>query len=147
MQVLPNMIDGKIVDPGKVIIELSSHELMHGFASAGNIAAYRDYVKSDPYLEKGYSHLIDDLQEGDEEEFVVAAEQYLNEYLGFCTHEQAMARAKSEYGGCCHTAVMLFDILSKRGEFPEDYNKVLEEIFSSGVLPRENVKEYVESLK
>ncbi len=59
------------------LFAISAHELMHGFASNETLSLYKQYIKSNKYLENAHYRLIHDFGSGDEEEFVKAAEYYL----------------------------------------------------------------------
>lgn len=99
-----------------------AHELMHGFASDELMRLYRAFVESDESLKKCHCALVEDYKEGDEEEFVIAAECYLCHLSGNYSIEQLKNTIKRYCGGNCPTAVAIFEMLIKEREIPDDYN-------------------------
>ena len=124
------------------VFSTTAHELMHGFASAELTQLYLEYVAKDAFLTDCHDKLINYWREGDEEEFVCAAEFALVVRSGY-KKAGVMDFAKQKYGGCCPVAAILFDFLSKEPELPEDYNRWLIELFKNGKMPTENIREYV----
>ena len=108
---------------------LIAHELMHGFASDEVTHLYKEYVGSNDRLKKCHRALIEDYKEGDEEEFVVAAECYLCYLSGKYSIEQLKAAIKRYYGGNCPAAAAIFEMLIKEKSIPADYNDWLIQVF------------------
>ena len=127
------------------VFSTTAHELMHGFASPELTRLYLDYVSQDELLTRCHDKLFNYWQEGDEEEFVCAAEYALVHRAGY-KKEGVMDFAKKKYGGTCPVSVMIFDFLSKEPELPNDYNRWLIELFKSGRMPTENIMEYIRAL-
>ncbi len=115
---------------------LAAHELMHGFADEELTALYLQYTDSDPYLQRMHNHLIRDQGSGDEEEFVVAAQHYLCLLSGRYDRRELMREVKNFYGGCCPTAAVVFDLLSREKEVPSDYKTWLKAQITGGKLRR-----------
>ena len=126
---------------------LIAHEQMHGFACRETIELYRQYVAHDSYLTEMHKHLIDDMQSGDEEEMVMAAEYYLCLLSGNYAKEELLQYAKTRYNGYCPTSVILFYLLSEEAELPLDYNKWLINKFQTKQLPQSNIPEYLNQLR
>ncbi len=99
-----------------------AHELMHGFASDETIHLYRKLIESNEHLKKCHFALIEDYKEGDEEEFVIAAECFLCYLSGHYPIDQLKSTIKGYYGGNCPTAAAIFEMLIKEREIPNDYN-------------------------
>ncbi len=125
---------------------LIAHELMHGIANEELTQMYLDYTSSNDYLKEMHRRLTVYWNEGDEEEFVLAAEYYLCLLSGRYSREELIVRAKQRYGGCCPVSVMLFDLLSQEIEPPHHYKKWLKTQFSSHVLPKENIIDCLKSM-
>ncbi|MDD2268368.1 MAG: hypothetical protein PHY15_02320 [Eubacteriales bacterium] len=126
---------------------LIAHEQMHGFACSETIELYKQYVAQDSYLTEMHKHLIDDMQSGDEEEMVMAAEYYLCLLAGSYTKEKLLQYAKTRYNGYCPTSVILFHLLSEEAELPSDYNKWLINKFQTKQLPQNNIPEYLDQIR
>ncbi|MBQ7446214.1 MAG: hypothetical protein IJS71_09835 [Clostridia bacterium] len=101
---------------------LIAHELMHGFASDEAIRLYKEHVESDERLRECHRALIEYQREGDEEEFVIAAECYLCYLSGYYPIDKLRSTVKGYYGGYCPTAVAIFEQLIKEHAIPADYN-------------------------
>ncbi|MCL1787927.1 MAG: hypothetical protein FWG38_08045 [Defluviitaleaceae bacterium] len=119
-----------------------AHELMHGFADAALVKAYREYVAADPYLSREYERLMKG--SGDEEEFVTAADFYLQFLHGGKTKAALLPALKNIYGGMMPTALVLFDMLCQEPAAPADYNGWLLDKFGSGAMPGGRTGEYRE---
>ena len=104
---------------------LVAHELMHGFASDEAIRLYKEYVDSDGRLKECHRALIEDQHEGNEEEFVVAAECYLCYLSGNYPIDRLRSTVNDYYGGNCPTAAAIFERLIKEQTIPADYNRWL----------------------
>lgn len=125
---------------------LMAHELMHGFESDELAKLYREYMQSNDYLTETYRRLLDEWHSGDEEEFVKAAEYYLSMQTGWWDRDDWMPFAKSNYGGSCPVSVIVFDMLLREPDIPENYNKWLIEKFKNGEFPTGDIEKYVEEL-
>ena len=119
-----------------------AHELMHGFANAALIQAYREYVATAPYLSREHERLMKG--SGDEEEFVTAADFYLQFLHGGKTKAALLPALKNIYGGMMPTALVLFDMLCNEPAPPADYNGWLLDKFGSGAMPGGRTGEYRE---
>lgn len=104
---------------------LIAHELMHGFASDEVMRLYGEYVGSDDRLKQCHRILTEDYKEGDEEEFVIAAEYYLCYVSGKYPVERLKTAIRQYYGGSCPTAAAIFESLIKEQSVPVDYNNWL----------------------
>ncbi|MCL1845178.1 MAG: hypothetical protein FWF77_04675 [Defluviitaleaceae bacterium] len=112
------------------------HELMHGFATEKVTNLYLEYVKSDPYLAEKHGILTGEMQSGDEEEFVMAAEYYLRLKHNGESKRKLLTKIRYEYDDCTPVAFFLFDLLSRESETPNGYVKWLENIFENKKLPK-----------
>lgn len=129
------------------LFSLTAHECMHGFADDELLTLYQEYMTFDAYLVETHRRLFEEYTSGDEEEFVMAAENYLCLRSGNYQREKLMNFAKTRYGGSCPVSAILFDFLSRESDIPRDYNAWLKALFRSDRLPRKNVREYVETLR
>lgn len=124
---------------------LSAHELMHGFADKELTEMYVNYVSSNDYLKEMHRRLIEDMCSGDEEEFTMAAEYYLCLLSGKYESKELFDKLKQVYDGCCPTAVMIFELLSKEKNVPTDYCSWLKRQFINQKLPTDNIEKYIMS--
>ena len=104
---------------------LIAHELMHGFASDEAMRFYRERAESDERLKECRRALNENYREGDEEEFVIAAECYLCYLSGNYPVDRLRDTIKKYYGGNCPAAAAIFELLIKERAIPTDYNRWL----------------------
>lgn len=116
------------------------HELMHGFATKEVEDMYVRYVKSHPFLAEKHRILIEEMQSGNEEEFVMAAEYFLRLKHTAEPKEELLRKARFDYDDCTPTAVFLFDLLSRETETPRDYNSWLKRVFENNLLPQSDIE-------
>ena len=107
---------------------------------------YREYISQHAFLSEKHRRLIDDMNSGDEEEFVMAAEYYLTLRMNWSTREQLSEHAKQQYGGCCPVSVLIFALLSKEMVVPCDYNHWLITVFQQNRLPHNDIEDDIASL-
>ena len=121
---------------------------MHGFADDGLISRYRAYVECDPFLRENHRRLLEELQEGDEEEFVLALEYALRERAGLASRQELLQEAKKAYGGICPcpTAAFLYDLLSREQTLPAPCTPFLYRVFDEGLLPTTDIEQKFRAL-
>jgi hypothetical protein len=121
-------------------IDIIYHELMHGFSNYELECLYLEYINNIDYLKKQYDILINEMDSGNEEEMVVAAEYYLRMKHNNENKIELLKEARNRYNGCMPTSVFLFDLLSKEVETPSGYSKWLIDVFRSKRLPENEIK-------
>ena len=127
-------------------LRLSAHELMHGFADDGLISRYRAYVDCDPFLRENHRKLLEEMQEGDEEEFVLALEYALRERAGLASRQELLREVKKAYSGICPTAAFLYDLLSREQALPAPCTPFLYRVFDEGLLPTTDIEQKFHAL-
>lgn len=98
-----------------------AHELMHGFASDALFKKYQAFMKSNDYLKKRYSFLINDMRSGDEEEFVMSTEYYLR-YLNGISKQDIYKHVKEQYSYNLPLSIVLFVLAANEKNIIKDYN-------------------------
>lgn len=98
-----------------------AHELMHGFASEALFKKYQAFMKSNDYLKKRYSFLINDMRSGDEEEFVMSTEYYLR-YLNGISKQDIYKHVKEQYSYNLPLSIVLFVLAANEKNIIKDYN-------------------------
>jgi hypothetical protein len=127
-------------------IDMIYHELMHGFSNDELECLYLEYINSIEYLKKQHDILINEMDSGNEEEFVVAAEYYLRMKHNKENRINLLKEARNRYNGCMPTSIILFDLLSKEIETPTDYGKWLIDVFKSKRLPKNEIENNIEHI-
>jgi hypothetical protein len=123
-------------------LDFIAHELMHGFASDELINEYLKYVAKSEFLTDKNNKLNE--YSGNEEEFVMAVEYYLGYLSKIQSKEEYIIKAK-RYDDC-PSSVIIFDMLTKEENVPADYNAWLINKFRNDCFPKNNIKEYIDSL-
>jgi hypothetical protein len=114
------------------------HEWLHSFNPSNHVVELHKAISGrDPFYAAAAKQIYDDGKEGEEEEFVVAAEKYSSVCTGVSTMKTALRGLKNSYGGM-PLAAILFDRLYAK--YPDglpakfDYNAFLEEAFKDNVF-------------
>jgi len=132
--------------PDRLMCTLA-HELCHGFMSGELARLYQHAYNNDPFLHQTHWFLINCAGSTDEEELVVAIENFIAVRNGLRTLEQAKENIGNHRSlSCMPIAVILFDLLSKEPEIPSDINKWFIQCFESGYVDIGNIKSQADSL-
>jgi hypothetical protein len=123
-------------------LEMIAHELMHGFASDELINEYLKYIAGNEFLIEKNKKLNE--YSGNEEEFVMAAGYYLAYLSKIQLKDEYIKKAKRN--GDCPLSVIIFDMLTKEESVPANYNAWLIDKFINNCFPKNNIKEYIDSL-
>lgn len=115
-------------------LSMIAHELMHGFASKELPEIYLNFVNESCYLRTTHDFLIHNMNSGDEEEFVMAAEYYIMWRSGIMTKEQIVRQNAYRYGGSVPLAFYVFEHMTREDEPIIDYNRWLINCFSNGTF-------------
>ena len=122
------------------------HELMHGFSNEKIENLYVEYVKKGPYLARKHEILTVEMQSGNEEEFVMAAEYYLRLKHTGESKSTLLKKCRYYYDDCTPVAVFLIDLLSQESETPNGYAQWLSTIFESNRLPQTDIERHLNEL-
>jgi len=114
------------------------HEWIHSFnPSPRVIELHKSIAGHDPFYAAAWKRIYEDGKEGEEEEFVVAAEKYTSVCTGASTFTTALRGLKNSYGGL-PLAAILFDRLY--ANYPDglpanfNYNVFLEDALKENVF-------------
>ncbi len=119
-------------------LSMIAHELMHGFASNELAEIYLNFVNESRYLRSTHDFLYCNMNSGDEEEFVMAAEYYIIWRSGIMTKEQIILQKAFRYGGSVPLALYIFEYMTRENEPIIDYNRWLINRFKNGTfLPKD----------
>ncbi len=113
---------------------LIAHECMHGFASAETTELYRNYVNSTDELREQHRRLIEDYHSGDEEEMVMAAEQYILCLTGSDPSKELEISA-NRYDGCCPNVKIFLEKLLAEPEPVTDYDTWMQKTLKNLLTP------------
>jgi hypothetical protein len=131
--------------PEKLVCTLA-HELCHGFINGELKSLYKNAYTNDPFLRHTHWFMINCCGSTDEEEFVVAIENYIAVRNGIRTLEQAREDVGIRYLSCMPISVILFDLLCKENPIPKDINGWFINCFESGYINIGEIKVQAEAL-
>jgi hypothetical protein len=114
----------------KGVLRLFTHELTHGISNEKTRKIYVEACEKDEFLKKNKYILVNKKAcTSNEEEFVVALDNYISIKNGLISKKEAYNNIFNHYESCMPIAVIVFDELIKLGKLPKDVNSWIYNLF------------------
>lgn len=131
----------------KSVLRLFTHELTHGISNEKTRGLYIEACKNDVFLMKSKYILVNKKAcTSDEEEFVVALDNYISLKNGLISEEEAHKNIFNHYESCMPIAVIIFDELVKLAVLPKDINSWIYDLFANDIIKTGNIKDKVNAI-
>ncbi len=128
----------------KSVLRLFTHELTHGVSNTKTREIYIKACENDEFLKKSKYILVHKKAcTSNEEEYVVALDNYISFKNGLISKEEAHKNIFNHYESCMPIAVIIFDELIKLEVIPKDVNSWIYELFANDIIKTGNIKDKV----